>query len=76
MKRRPIRFPGFFRRKYKPLTDEEIATRYEAIIDPVNLPPPEEVTALCMSTDARTRILSHAEALKPLHPHSLSPKGN
>lgn len=72
MKRQSIRFRGICRRKYKPLTDEEIATRYEAITDPANMPPPEEITALCVSRNARTRILSHAEAVKSLHPHSLS----
>lgn len=57
MRRHKIRFPGFFYQKAKPMTDEEIVMRYEAITDPVNMPPPDEVTALCMSIDARTRIL-------------------
>lgn len=69
-----VRFPGFFCRKVKPMTDEEIAMRYEAITNPVDMPPSDEVAALCMSIDARTRILSHAEAVKSLHSYNLPPK--
>lgn len=74
MRRHTVRFSDIYCRKTKPMTDEEIATRYEAITDLANIPPPDEVAALCVSTNARTRILSHAEAVKSLHPYNLPPK--
>lgn len=56
------------------MPDKEIAIRYEAITNPANLPLPEEVISLCISSDARRRILRHAEAINTSCLHNLSPE--